>query len=69
MPRQDWRDHWLAGAIDIWLTVLIAVELIAAWRWGWKGVIAVTVLFVLVIVASFRIEKRIKTARSGEDYQ
>jgi hypothetical protein len=65
MPKQDWRDHWLWGALDIWLTASIAVELIAAWRWGWIGVLAVTTLLILVIAVGLTIEKRIRTARKS----
>lgn len=62
MPKQDWLGHWLFGLFDLWLTVVVAVEFIAYWQWGWIGILAATTLVVLVIAAGLIIEKRIGKA-------
>jgi hypothetical protein len=68
MPRPGWRDHWLFGALDLWLMAAIAIELLASWRWGLIGAFATTILLAAVIAVGFLFERRIWTnGQSKED--
>jgi hypothetical protein len=61
MPKPGWRDHWLFGALDLWLVTAIAIEILASWRWGLIGAFAATMLLAAVIAVGFLLEKRSST--------